>query len=168
MEIYQYKRCMLTSCGCGTRIRWDESFLLWQERSRKNNLQLWNPFQKWHLESQNADEKRVNICREDVLSHTFRFPLFVYVFYLFTCIVFFAPTWIWCFLKWFKVTHRKVWVNTLLLGAPYLTSSPFNFVPDFSMQTVICLFYLSSCHYEYQAFGNHVHPSDSPDSRRSV
>lgn len=52
------KDACCTSCGPGTGVRCDESLPLWQQRGRKNSLQLWNSIQKWHLERQMQMRKK--------------------------------------------------------------------------------------------------------------
>lgn len=87
------KDASCTSCGPGTGVKCDEGLPLWQQRGRKNSLQLWNSFQKWHLERQNADEKEVKIYKKDLPI----LPLFSFIFICvlyFTCIAFFIHTWI--------------------------------------------------------------------------
>lgn len=78
-----------TSCGPGTGIRCDESLLLWQQRGRKNSLQLCNPFQKQQLERQNANKKRENLQGRSFPCLSY-FPLFVYVFPLLSVLFFYS------------------------------------------------------------------------------
>lgn len=44
---------------------------------------LFHTSKKWHLERQNADEKQMEICKEDIISHTSPVLLYLYMYFLF-------------------------------------------------------------------------------------
>lgn len=127
-------------------------FILWQQRGRKNSLQLWTPFQKWHLEDKMQMRKKWKLARK-FFPVPPPFSFICICFLLYPYCNFYSYLHLCCFLKWFNVTRASgvtvVWVtNSLLLSPSHISLNPFNFLQDFSIQAVLCLFYLSSCHYE--------------------